>query len=192
MESLEVALRRIWVLKKGLEANVEEGHYEEQYIDCDACVSGDSSSAGSCWGSCDCHNIPQKVWVVDEIKPDVKKRNAARNELIELYNSSEWYSVRYKAAKALEVKDLEERIPHWVSELADLLDPSKTAEPLMRVRAVQDAGALMRLYSSPELMQLMKNAYEKDPQKIVRVAAGKELGYNKLRIIVDEMFKLFK
>jgi len=50
------------------------------------------------------------------VGPDLQKREAAKNKLLQIYDSSEWYTARYIAATALGTlkKDI---INAWISEL---------------------------------------------------------------------------
>ena len=50
-------------------------------------------------------------------EPDTKKRQSARVELEKIFNSSDWYSVRYSSALALGKLEVESKIPEWLDDL---------------------------------------------------------------------------
>lgn len=123
MEVLEQILRKIDELRRDLSAEIliqeEEGH-EEPISDHNAGWDADSR-----WIYSD-----ETQWVVDkpEIRePDKQKREAARTKLQQIYDSSEWYSARYKAGKALDTptEKLNEQPDLWLKELEKELDAEK-------------------------------------------------------------------
>jgi len=189
MDDLEVLLREIEDLRNGLKANIEKGHYGEQYIEWGSCTTN-RFLEGSYWGgNCNCHNIPQKVWIVDKSEPDIKKRSVSRESLNKIYNSSVWYTARYEAAKALGNQDLDVNIIQWISELTNLLDPSKSTDFVVQVMAVHDLGTLHHRHPNLKLKKLIKVVYKHNSNKNVRVQAGEELGYSLLRIGFHEMLR---
>jgi hypothetical protein len=118
MENLEGILKRIEGLKKDLFAEVViqeaiEGHYED-----DAEEAGLGSGAAS-----DAHYYSHSKgwlhWVEGKpriAEPNTKKRETARKELQNIYESSEWYSVKYAAGKALDI-NVDERLELWIENL---------------------------------------------------------------------------
>jgi len=64
------------------------------------------------------------IQVLRIIKPDTQKREVAKQQLQETYDSSDWYSARYNAGRALGIRDNEPkgRLNSWVSDLIKKLD----------------------------------------------------------------------
>lgn len=116
MQSLEQILAEVERLRAGLDAEIvvqeEEGEEFEEY-----CHSGHldgpiQNRDGS----------PKVKYVVTQpriTKPNLQKQEEAKQQLQQVYDSSEWYSARYVAGRALGIKDNEpeSRLSNWINEL---------------------------------------------------------------------------
>jgi len=113
--TLEETLRQVERLRGDLSATIKEterGHTETEYND------------GGGWDSMSRYIYGETIdrWVVDKpAEPDIKKQEAARQELQQTYDSSECYSARYAAKRDLGAKpyELEEQIHEWLGELEE-------------------------------------------------------------------------
>ena len=120
MEPLEVVLRRTEDLRRDLSAEkvIQEEIWEEGEE-----ILGDSS-----WN----YGMPtgkyeKSVRTQPEIKEqDTQKRESAKQELQRVYDSSEWYSARYFARRALGDLKLENLPNLWLSELEKRVNATKT------------------------------------------------------------------
>jgi len=113
MESLEVMLRKVEELKKDLSANLsEEISHTEEEEDLSG-VYSHSYDRDMMFGT------TREVKVVDEpAVPDNQKRANARTQLQQIYDASEWYSVRYSAGREIKGKDeLLRDLASWIQEL---------------------------------------------------------------------------
>lgn len=111
MKSLESELEMIGNLRGDLFANLqnEEGYWEES----DAFRVDDPKYDP---------NRPSTYFVrTKEAVPDEEKRNSAQTQLLQIYDSSEWYSARYSAGRNLGI-DVTEKIPEWINELRENLN----------------------------------------------------------------------
>lgn len=185
-----VSLLEIEKLRKDLTANIEKGHYED--IPCEICRSGDSYPEGSCWGGCSCH----ETYVIDHIEPDIEKRETARKKLKEIYETSSEYSKRYLAGMTLKnispysisyLKSyVDENMNLWIRELETKL---KSSDCQTKLDTVRDIGALLWLSGGCKgLQKLLEDCYESDVKEL-RVEAGKQLGYSKIRILLHELLR---
>src|SRR5688500_4670268 len=110
MESLSALLERISELEKDLTSEYvsqsEVGHF-------------DTSGPGKSYDK-------EQIWVVDQeavISPDYEKIGKARFELKQICDSSDWYTARYYAARALEKnsEELTQLISSWTPTLEKLI-----------------------------------------------------------------------
>lgn len=116
MEPLEDVLGKVRKLSGDLWANSEEeqGYGQSNYPG----TIGDAA-----FNKLD-YDPDGSSWVVTKpAVPDTSKRQAARQKLQQLYDSSEWYSARYLAAKSINLgSECLSKIPLWVSEYKRALD----------------------------------------------------------------------
>lgn len=124
MQSLEKTLADVEWLRRNLRAEIilqegEEGrgHYESVE------VYDELSDTSAFYGM----SHSQEQWVFDEsgkpriTEPDIKKREKAEQQLQHLYDSSEWYSGRYEAGRALgkSSAELDSQINTWLELLKE-------------------------------------------------------------------------
>lgn len=203
MTDLSGLFREVEQLKADLSAEIveqeEQGH-EEAVSDRNA-----GWDAYSRWVYSD-----KTVWVVDKpriARPDVSRREAATARLRGLRDSSDWYAVRYKAAEALGITggQLAADRECWVNTLFSELGAAASHD-----RARQDLRALYRSARQRDVRQriadmlVIRDGFapedlstldERDLTRLYRRrstgcqaseevvwAAGKELGYSRLRI----------
>ena len=212
MEILENVLRKINELKKDLEAEIEVQkliwHYETE-------VDEKPYQRGSyTWDKEFSETTTREV--IDQprvVKPNIEKRQEAKSKLEEIYNSSVWYSARHEAANALNLKH-EDEIPNWINDLKKNLKAEKiesyfeecdtghlTTDPrgggcsfdkeiiavttgtktIEATRYVTDWETRDR--AEADLIYLYKNIKEKKH----RLKIGKILGYNFIKINIDEI-----
>jgi len=103
-------------------------------------------------------------------EPDTEKRETARKRLQEIYDTSEWYSIRYRTGSVLRVPHLSNQLDKWIGDLACELiatQPATTSQPVLfgegshedicyystktkgtpdikkRKKAIEDAGRLL-------------------------------------------------
>ena len=134
MEPLEVILKKIEDLREELSREIKrevEGHWEEQSV-------GPSLDSRWTWGSTPIDTgETERVYVPQQTvtEPDTGKRKAARQELQQIYGSSEWYSARYVAAKTLN-KHYEpcEDMVNWLKQLRSQLHAVRTESRTIRYR----------------------------------------------------------
>jgi len=129
MEPLEDVLRKVEDLKRALSVEIvvqerailqhEEGHWEHVGI----------QELYSSKGYIDDHD----EWTIDKPEitqpriahPDTQKREAARQALQQIYESSEWYSVRYVAGRALNLP-ADTNVGYWLMQLEEEIKAVKT------------------------------------------------------------------
>jgi len=195
METLEKTLGHVESLRRDLSANIQEetGYWDE--------VITGGSRGGNWYTGEDVYFVEQKAI------PNTEKREVARKELQQLYDSSEWYSARYAAGYALNQYDekLNDKICLWLDELKRKLELPKyevkgvRRETTMINECNEDGDEIPYWYTRdekvkiPENIRIIKNAkedlrhfYKNNKQKNVRNLAGKALGYSSLRIFANE------
>lgn len=157
MQSLEETLEEIKELKRDLTANIseEKGHYEE-----DPRIGEEVYSKGGYYaGSSPYGSLPgeaEPIWVTDkEAVPDTKKRQNAKQRLLQVFQTSCWYSTKYESAIALGGN-----AQKLINQLKDILDSSALRKDEI------------------DLDYMYKNI----PDPKITTKAGKTLGYSDLRI----------
>jgi hypothetical protein len=113
-KTLEQALKEVEGLADDLSAKIKIGeHWEED---------PGEWAGGSRGGTNPGYYVTEpSSWIVEDFKPDTEKREAAKNKLQSFFDSSEWYSARYKAGMLLEI-DTSSKIPEWIANLEKGLD----------------------------------------------------------------------
>lgn len=188
MEQLEAVLNKIKNLKNDLSANLkeEEGHFHT--------VVGGMAARGCHVSGYDKQNYEEEEWVVDKSAvPDTNKRELARKQLQQIYESSDWYSARYYSGLIIweydEVNKLERRLNEPdISVITQRLrlEPNKQIEPWIReiekrinnsdektaIEAIDDTKELFQLSHSSFIKELLKKAYRRNEFRSVRVTAG--------------------
>ena len=157
----------------------------------------------------------EDVWVPgkpDITEPDVQKREAARQQLQQTYDTSDWYSARYMAGKALRT-NVNSQVIDWVEKLTSIVNDHPRAKYVkvgeheeyediqywdhrwykMPTGTVEDFGYV----PIPENIEINDNARE-DLKKLydltvrtlpgkLRKATGRVLGLGGLRVAETEM-----
>jgi len=207
MEPLEVVLRRTEDLKRNLTAEVviqeEKSHTE---------LVEKASLAGNIWDE-----WTENETIIDQpriVKPDTPKREIARTQLQQIYDSSEWYSARYTAGSLIG-EDVARNVKNWCVDFEKRLGATKIEEDKnyrpydvqsntenpnqnsriividveTRRNALADAIQLLKISNLPEIQELLKNEYLNNTSDYVRVKSGKALNYSDLRIWAHECIK---
>ncbi|MBU0535441.1 MAG: hypothetical protein KKE20_00615 [Nanoarchaeota archaeon] len=209
--SLEDVIGQVYTLRNDLSAKIilqEEEGYDEH-------VPAETFWAYGNW-SVSCDQTCRVVTRSEESVPDTQKRESAKNQLTEIYGSSEWYSARYAAGLALfEESQFRDNIGLWLKEIkAKLGSISESYERTIghacggwpgwdqpitemvdvpddgpRVDAVKDLARLYELSRIPALKKELKDVYSNNESWVARVEAGEQLGYSRLRIKLHEMIR---
>jgi hypothetical protein len=141
---------------------------------------------------------------------DVERQEVARVRLQEIYESSEFYSGRYKAGRVLGVPIIElgKDVEKWVSELEVGLwatrgdegefensseggggyVKSKVPDKKKRMMFVEDVVELYKICGSSRVEELLKDVYRENEVVDVRKRAGKGLGKGMLRLFFNGRF----
>ena len=130
-------------------------------------------------------------------EPDTQKREAAKQELQQHYESCPWYSGRYRAGKVLIVDEgeLDERLEGWLEELEKEKSLKTHEITSYSVRANVDSQEYEKFKIKPidENIKRIEKAREdlKDFYKIaetreLRQKIGETIGYTGISILVDE------
>ncbi len=125
MENLEDVLRQIEDLRRELGADVvvqkEVGHFK--YTG----PKGDEARhLASLNGRCE----EYEEWIVDvheKKAPDTQRREFAKKQLQQVYDTSEWYSARYVAGGSLGI-DANSQLESWIEILKNDLNSEKVVE----------------------------------------------------------------
>lgn len=117
-DSLEDVLRQVESFGGDLSAEIvvqeEKWHTEIEFTETDAVLK---------WGD---PGSPVKIIDKPRItKPDTQKREAAKQKLKQIYDSSEWYSARYNSGKALG-SEVNNNLIDWISQLEKDIISTKT------------------------------------------------------------------
>lgn len=201
MGPLEDVLRKVEDLRRDLSAEIvvkeEEGHFEDRED------RGGPGDEGRNLYSSDL--IP--VWIVDHPKiahPDIKKREAAKLQLQQIYDSSEWYSVKYIISHSVGnyrhgmfVTELPfpTNLDIWTQDMRQRMnEPQK--HQAYKLDILKDAGVLLielrkltwlsRCDDEQKLMKFIKDCYASDPDKEIRTQAARYLNYPTIRIWAHE------
>lgn len=201
MEALEGILKEIGDLEKDLGAVIvvqeESEHYER---------GGHYPSHNTDVDPFPDPRVDRLVVSPAVTKPHIKKREAAKKALQEIYESSGWYSARYAAGVALDIgpKKLKKQIGDWVYGLVSSIDSSRLGVPNARLNAVRDAGKLFEISNSSHVKTLLEQTYgrgryplivyggetspflsgltDRKQAALIRSEAGRALGYSGFRI----------
>lgn len=118
--TLENNLKAVEALRRDLSAIISvekgtEGYWKEDHV-------------GTRGGSCDTIIDVYIEGTPDVTKPDIETREKAKAELKQMYNSSDWYSARYAAGKALKMpkEELYSDLKTWVEKLSSEMRPPIT------------------------------------------------------------------
>lgn len=165
MNSLEVVLRRIETLRKDLPHEFVEQE-ETGHTETVTHTAGyTETSGGGYW-----NDYTTEEYVVDQpriahINPP-EKREAARQELQQIFDNSEWYSARYAAGITLGA-NIKDQFDSWI-------------ETIKKQRRVSDKST--RKKASQDLKHMYRDLDDISHRRI----AGKALDYSDLRIWAHE------
>jgi len=187
MEPLEVVLRRIEDLKRDLSAEIEiqPGIIDPVYEDVPEHQGGTSSD----------HDRGGVSYVTRQERkaiPDEEKIQAARIQLQQIYDSSEWYSTRYKAGEAIGKgsKELENNISEWVVLLQAQLNSKVTRQITCEI----EVGPQGPPSGEPYTREIIVDRDLPDEDR--RLYALKELemlfiasGSNKIKSLIQETYE---
>lgn len=198
MEPLEDVLRKVEELKRDLVAEVKIGEHWEQHEGVWVGGSRDGTNPGY---------YETEPWdeKVDECVPDTQKRDAARQVLQQIYDSSEWYSIRYIISKSVGnyehgmfisafpltrnfdmwAQDLRQRMNDPRKDRAYKLDVLKDAS-LLLIEAGNNLSWAKRVKDEQGLKEFLEECYANNPNNGIRMQAGKYLKYHKVRIWAHE------
>lgn len=195
MESLGVALKKIEDLRRDLLA---ETVVQELVIDRVEILGESSWNYGMPTGKYYDEVVQERI-----AEPNTEKREVARKKLEE-YNTSEWYSLRYASAIALEFPGVsytyrytyhglgrskaDSKVASWLDELSNRLI---SQEPETRLKTVTDLITLYRIPHSDGFPiqlseQLLREKYKTSSDGLVVQKIGEALGYSPLRIWAHE------
>ena len=129
--------------------------------------------------------------------PDMQKREAAKIQLQQVYNSSEWYSARFEARGALNInnKPLEDELKEWIQQLSDDLCAGEEREKWgqLPVSYTQYGPPLTEFFPDIETQNRahkdLEHMYHHLQNKSMRILTGKTLGYSSIKIWFDELFR---
>lgn len=195
-ESLKSALNDVDELKKDLSATEvireEESHYEPEKCGW-ACSYGVANLFF--------YTLPKTEKKIDKravTEPNYEKQKSAKEELKDMYDNSEFYSVRYAAGVALgkdkvgltkTIVECRQVLQHKIVNQMALLD-YKFEEI---VQAAHDAAQLYRNLKSEKddmdrtiVRGLLKECNDNCKVKDARIIAAKALGHSGLRIMASE------
>ena len=165
MDTLEVILKKIDTLKRDLPEEFveqEETGHTARVTHTDGYTE---TSGGGYW-----NDYETEEWVVDQPRiahaNPPEKREAARAELQRLYDSSDWYGIRYAAGMILGM-NIKNQFELWT-------------ETLKKQRGLSDITARKKAN------QDLKHMYKKLDDVNHRLIAGKALGYSNSRIWAHE------
>lgn len=114
--------------------------------------------------------VPWPVEVPEVTGPDIPKIEAAKAQLRQLYESSEWYSARYACCRALNNEDKVKRT-EWIATITSLLK-SPDVPPEKKIATVDDAIQLYSMTHDERLRSLLTTIYHDCTDKELGMRAG--------------------
>ena len=178
-QTLEETLAEVEELRRGLGAEISVGGHEEEGL----------WVGGSRGGNSPGYYEIEPGWVKDYV-PDTQKQEEARQKLQQVYETSEWYSVRYAAGRALG-KNREELFSKFMSIINNLKEDLSAGEMVeipgqLPISTTQYGPPLeefipdMNKFS--RAFEFLDDIYNNIPDKRIREEAGKSLGYSSSKI----------
>jgi len=120
METLEQTLAEVERLRRNLfkEIVIQEGGVKEvEYYEPGYSLGVDSYVEE--------RRGVEEVYTERITPPDTERREAAKEQLQQIYDSSEWYSARYIAGRILDI-DVNDNLSKWIDEICNKLKLPKT------------------------------------------------------------------
>jgi len=117
----------------------------------------------------------EEGWIIDrpEIKsPDFTQRENAKDELLNLHKTSQFYSVRFRSALALDQEVDENELNRWISDLGSRIKCKERGNLL----TYEDAKFLYGSTLHPQLKEIFRSVYfNSNSTQEERLLAGRPL-----------------
>ena len=188
---METTLNQIAKLRRELDAKIVIQEEEGEFVDVE--IENDwpwPSVSNAQYGPPSTHT--RKIWVIQPMvtKPDVEKIESAKQQLQEMYTSSEWYFARYKAGMILGVKEINKELDGWLDVLEHNIfnygNWTLNTPPKMRTESGEDIYIIHAPLGAAEKTEVVYERFKKshaDLSKLYEIATTRELRFKISRIL---------